>query len=138
MRTWLTFLALATFLPQQFTCCVEACSACGVPEECPAERSPCQHHGHDHDGHDHEDGESPPLQPGGTSHHLCVGTHLFYLASSHSSAAVPSFSLWHPVVPEQRSVLHWDRSRAGLQWIQAELPLPDNLRLRTRLNVWIV
>lgn len=127
MRRVLTWLVLATLCVQQFVCCAESCESCAATAE-PQHESPCQHDGHDH---------APPLPDGdGSSHHLCVATHLFYL----KSGATPgiggdtAYGLMapHEVVRDVPQALHLSEA------VARSVPPPAALRLRAALSVWLI
>ncbi|MDX1967086.1 MAG: hypothetical protein SFV23_07950 [Planctomycetaceae bacterium] len=131
VRTWFTLLALACFLPQQFTCCVESCGTCAQPVDAHGEESVCDHHeDHDHDlpdpGHDH------------SSHHLCVATHLFYVTTSNMSLWSPDMSLNHAVPPVLDAAVDQQLTSpsAVIAWLSARSPAPQ--RLRAVLGVWVI
>ncbi len=131
MRTWFTLLALACFLPQQFTCCAQSCATCVEPEETHEEGSSCEHHGE----HGHE---APSAPHDHSSHHLCVATHLFYLARSDAGSQLPDLSWIHAILPIQEAVvdLHFGSPRVVMA--SHSVPPPEAGEARALLSVWII
>lgn len=131
MRTWLTYLALACFLPQQFTCCSESCGPCLKTAESHEAESSCEHHGE----HGHETPSSPHDH---SSHHLCVATHLFYLARSDSGSRLPDLSCVYAVLPFQDAVIDLQTDSPRAVMASHSVPPPAVGKLRAVLSVWII
>jgi len=130
VRTWFTLLALACFLPQQFMCCAQSCGPCAEAADVHEAESPCEHHG----DHDHES----PVPSRDAPHHLCVATHLFYLARSETASLSPDLRLVQAVLPVLDVAA--DRQSGGSTAVTAALSVrpPSPQRLRAVLGVWVV
>lgn len=133
MRVWFTLLALACFVPQQFHCCVQSCGPCIEPhDESHAKRSSC--------GHDHrpQNPDSPSVPQDHSSHHLCVATHLFYLARTDADSPLPDLSGIDAVLPLPETVV--DRQRGDPRVVLASHSVPP-LRvgqIRALHGVWLI
>lgn len=99
MRPWLTILTLASFLPQQFACCVADCGSCveSVQPVATGDSHPAGYHSHavclagrEHLSHDHAHEPCPEESPADTDHHLCVSTHVFFVVRASDDLPVPS------------------------------------------------
>ncbi|WLD13577.1 hypothetical protein [Planctellipticum variicoloris] len=131
MRTWFTVLALICFVPQQFTCCAESCESCEESVEAQEAKSACENHG----DHDHE--SSFPARDG-TSHHLCVATHLFYLAQGDADSLLLDLSLSQAVLPRLEAAVDQRlcKSFAAIAGYSVRPPAPR--RQRAVLGVWVI
>ncbi len=131
VHTWFTLLALACFVPQQFVCCAQSCGPCVEAEDAHEAESSCGHHGE----HSHETPSAPHEH---SSHHLCVATHLFYLASSDAGSQLPDLSWIHAILPMQEAVV--DLQFGGPRAVMAShsVPPPDAGQVRALLSVWIL
>lgn len=89
MRLLLTILMLACFLMQHVMCCCE--TGCGVSEvsEKVTQKCGCGHH------HDQQTGESktPDSHLPSDQHHICFGTHVFFVTADHQA-----FDVWDSCV----------------------------------------
>jgi len=131
MRTWFTLLALACFVPQQFTCCAQSCGTCADSTDEHEAESPCEHDGE----HGHE---SPLPTHDHSSHHLCVATHLFYLTRSDDGSSSPDLSLNPVVLPVLDAAVDQQLTspRAVIASLSVRPPAPQ--RLRAVLGVWVI
>ena len=131
MQTWFTLLALACFVPQQFTCCAQSCGACVEIEESHESSSTCEHdceHSH----------ETPSAPHDHSSHHLCVATHLFYLASSDASSQLPDLSWINAILPMQDAVVDLQFGRPRAIMASHSVPPHNAAQVRALLSVWIL
>ncbi|OYW25095.1 MAG: hypothetical protein B7Z55_00300 [Planctomycetales bacterium 12-60-4] len=93
--------------------------------------SPCEHHG----GHD---GETPSSPRDHSSHHLCVATHLFYLARSDAGSQLPDLSWVYAVFPLLDAVIDLQvESPRAIMASHSVVPTAAS-QLRAVLGVWIV
>ena len=132
MRTWFTLLALACFLPQQFTCCAQNCGACATPEDSHGVEAPCEHAA---DDHEHES-SAPTHDP--SPHHLCVATHLFFTIRGDDAPLLSDFDLTQAIVPTLDAVLVQQFSSPSAAFASLSLPPPNPQRERAVLSVWVI
>jgi hypothetical protein len=131
VRTWFTLLALTCFLPQQFTCCVQQCGTCVDSTAAHVAESPCEHH------HDHHHDVPLPLSDH-SPHHLCVATHLFYLAPGNAGALRFDLNVGEVVLPTFVEVVDLQGNTRSGVIASLSVPSPDPQRLRAVLGVWVV
>ena len=134
MRLSLTILVLTGFVLKQFSCCEESCAPCAQADDANVAQPVGPGHSHDHP-HEHE---SPA--PGGGSHHLCVATHLFYVTHENKLPRLPGFSVWVAacLLGDASLVrISANSSNTALDFHTLQPPRAA-LRLRAKLNVWVI
>lgn len=94
-------------------------------------KSACENHG----DHDHE--SSFPARDG-TSHHLCVATHLFYLAQGDADSLLLDLSLSQAVLPRLETAVDQRlcKSFAAIAGYSVRPPAPQ--RQCAVLGVWVI
>lgn len=114
VRPFLVALLLLGLIHQHFTCCCDTACACVCNDQQQVADSSttlerCQHehsHKHDHETcghHEHEDTCPSPVQSGNDSHHdhhVCIGSHIFFVTSSAFSMDFAPVSCWILWLPE--------------------------------------
>lgn len=122
-----TLLILLHFIAQQFVCCVESCNTCSDTVEPLALvcRDCCEHeHGYD---------SQPPVE-GGSSHHLCVATHLFYLPAPHLELD-RCCDAWSPLYLPMSQMVD---EQSSIEATSYSVPPPKTACNRAELGVWTI
>ncbi len=101
------------------------------PEESHKVDSPCEHH------EEHDD-ETPSSPRDHSSHHLCVATHLFYLARSDAGSQLPDLSWVYAVFPLLDAVIDLRVDNPVAVMASHSVPPPTADQLRAFLSVWII
>lgn len=128
MRLWFSVLTLMSFLPQQFAGCATNCPAEAVSLAAGATESVCSH------GH-HSQEHKLPNPDHDPAHHLCVSTHLFYLARC-ASGALPESILNQAVLADGREWLVSAHSNVMTE--AAPVLSTAASRRRALMGVWII